>query len=173
MTQPPTGPSGYGYGPVPQQQNSALGAYAVQPSPQVDQAWQHVGYQPPPEPVGFTYASDPPSVEYEPYPHQTIAVPSKPYGMPYRPYAAPMPQENPGQSIGTAGLVIGTVGWILPYIGVVAPIVGLVLSIVGYQRSKQVSAPTGVSVAGIVVSSIILLLGALLVAGLVLFSVSS
>ncbi|WP_418277380.1 DUF4190 domain-containing protein [Isoptericola jiangsuensis] len=79
----------------------------------------------------------------------------EPQNTPYAPavgapagHPAGPPVENPGRSMGIAGLILGFLGPL--------SVVGLILSIIGLRRSKKVGQSNGVAVAGIVVSSIVL-----------------
>jgi uncharacterized membrane protein len=59
------------------------------------------------------------------------------------------PQENPGKTLGIVGLILGFFGPL--------SLVGLILSIVGLRKSRKVGQSNGVAVAGIIVSSLVLI----------------
>jgi hypothetical protein len=72
---------------------------------------------------------------------------SYPAGQPAPGYGQP-PVENPGKTMGIVGLVLGFLGPL--------SLVGLILSIVGLRKSKKVGQSNGVAIAGIIVSSLVL-----------------
>ncbi|GAA1971201.1 hypothetical protein GCM10009718_03500 [Isoptericola halotolerans] len=71
-----------------------------------------------------------------------------PAGPPAPAYGQP-PVENPGKTLGIVGLVLGFLGPL--------SLVGLILSIVGLRKSKKVGQPNGIAIAGIIVSSLVLI----------------
>ncbi|WP_407318422.1 DUF4190 domain-containing protein [Isoptericola halotolerans] len=79
--------------------------------------------------------------------HPAGAQGSYPAGPPAPAYGQP-PAENPGKTMGIVGLVLGFLGPL--------SLVGLILSIVGLRKSKKVGQSNGVAVAGIIVSSLML-----------------
>jgi hypothetical protein len=70
------------------------------------------------------------------------------YPAPQPGYQGAQPVENPGKTLGIVGLILGFFGPL--------SIVGLILSIVGLRKSKKVGQSNGVAVAGIIVSSLVL-----------------
>lgn len=76
------------------------------------------------------------------------AYPAPPAGQ-YAPAYGQPQAENPGKTLGIVGLVLGFFGPL--------SIVGLILSIMGLTKSRKVGQSNGVAVAGIVVSSLVLL----------------
>lgn len=78
--------------------------------------------------------------------------PAGPQGAPPNGPSAPAygqpPVENPGKTMGIVGLVLGFLGPL--------SLVGLILSIIGLRKSKKVGQSNGIAVAGIIVSSLVL-----------------
>jgi len=68
-------------------------------------------------------------------------------------------QINPGKGFSISSMILGIVGlvfiWIPPFSFVVSA-VGLILGIVGKKKSRAVSVPSGMATAGIVCSTIAL-----------------
>jgi hypothetical protein len=65
------------------------------------------------------------------------------------------------KKVGIASLVLGILGVIpmpIPFIGTVSSIIGLILGIVGKRKAREMSQPTGVCTAGIVLCIISLVL---------------
>ena len=82
----------------------------------------------------------------------------------YQPVVNGAPRSNPGKGMGIAALVMGIVSccffWI-PYFNIICLmmcIAGVILSAIGIKKSKSAGASVGVSVAGLVLSSIGLVL---------------
>jgi hypothetical protein len=69
------------------------------------------------------------------------------------------PATPPGQGLSIAGLILGIV------LGPAA-FIGIILSAIGYRKNKAVGAPTGLSVAGIVVSSLFFVFSLLVIIAL-------
>ena len=82
-----------------------------------------------PQAPGQAYPAAPPAGQYAPA-----------YGQ---------PPQNPGKTLGIVGLVLGFFGPL--------SIVGLILSIVGLVKSRKAGQPNGVAIAGIIVSSLVLI----------------
>ncbi|WP_402467541.1 DUF4190 domain-containing protein [Isoptericola aurantiacus] len=83
-----------------------------------------------------------------PYPGGQPAPGPYPGGQPAPGYGQP-PTQNPGTTFGIVGLVLGFLGPL--------SLVGLILSIVGLRKSKKAGQSNGVAIAGIVVSSLVLI----------------
>ncbi|MCA9347618.1 DUF4190 domain-containing protein [Candidatus Saccharibacteria bacterium] len=89
------------------------------------------------------------------------AAPEVPAEQPAAPQAAPMPATqpavataavNPGQGLGIGSLVCSLLG---------ISLVGLILGIIGMKKSKEAGMSNGMALAGIIISSIGLVLGLL------------
>ncbi|GAB3092343.1 hypothetical protein GCM10027054_16720 [Isoptericola nanjingensis] len=109
-----------------------------QPAPGQASPAQPAGGQPhpaSPQAPGQAYPAAPPAGQYAPA-----------YGQ---------PPQNPGKTLGIVGLVLGFFGPL--------SIVGLILSIVGLVKSRKAGQPNGVAIAGIIVSSLVLI-GTIIVA---------
>jgi len=92
----------------------------------------------------------------QPAPGQYPAQPAPGQGYPAAPPAGQYPPaygqaqpENPGKTFGIVGLILGFFGPL--------SIVGLVLSIVGLVKSRKAGQSNGIAVAGIIVSSLVLI----------------
>ncbi|MDR1766877.1 MAG: hypothetical protein LBR32_00310 [Propionibacteriaceae bacterium] len=151
MTQPeyPTGPQQpSGQSPYPQQ------PYPSQPADQQPSAQAPYAQQPP---VQQGYGQ-------EPYAQQQ-AYGQPPAQPPYQPanaapqFVAPSPTP-PGQGLSIAGLICGILLGPLAFIGII-------LSAIGFKKNKAAGAPTGLSVAGIVVSSVLFLISLAMVAAMI------
>lgn len=98
---------------------------------------------------------------HQPPPPASHQVP--PYGAQpqQQPYGAPLiPAQSQGNGMGVAGFVTGLLGLIffwVPFLGLVLALVGVSLSGVGVARGKRLNAPTGLAIAGLVLSIIALI----------------
>jgi hypothetical protein len=93
----------------------------------------------------------------------TYNTPSGPYG---QQGGTPAP-VNPGKTLGIVGLVLGVVGFVVVFLG---PIAGLVVSIIGLVKSRKVGQKNGFALAGIIVSSVALIVNIIAVVVLVSFA---
>ena len=70
------------------------------------------------------------------------------------------PQNNPGRGLGIAGMVLGITGLVFGLFlsvfvfPIIMSIAGLVLSAISMKKSKEVGAPAGMAVAGLVCSCV-------------------
>lgn len=73
--------------------------------------------------------------------------------VPYAQQNGAPPAVDPGKTLGVVGLTLGIVGFFIAFL---APIAGLVVSIIGRNRSKRAGHKNGLALAGIIVSSVAL-----------------
>jgi hypothetical protein len=89
--------------------------------------------------------------EQQPVPTASTPVESAP--------VAPVEVVNPGHGLGIAGLVLAFL----------SPLIGFVLSIIALNKSKKAGMKNGVALAGVIISSIGIVVG-LIIAGFVVFA---
>ena len=125
------------------EENQNLGQEANQ-APE-NQAPQQPQYQqaPPPQQPQYQQAP-PPQYQQQPF-------------MPQAPAAAP------GNGLSIASLILALAALVVPYAGIGCAVVGLILGILGKQKNKAVGAPTGMAMAGIIISIITLAISVLIV----------
>lgn len=69
------------------------------------------------------------------------------------------PDSYPGKGQSLASMIIGICSLVIGGVWLALPIVGLILGIIGRKKAVQAGAPTGLSTAGIIMSSIAIALG--------------
>lgn len=83
-------------------------------------------------------------------------------------YPSPPPQQAPRNGFGIAGLVLGIVSMVLFWCygipGILAGILGLIFGILGIRRARRGEATMGLGVAGVILSSVGLVLSAATIA---------
>lgn len=85
------------------------------------------------------------------------------------PYAQQPQQQTPGKGLATAGFVLALIG--LVSFGLTS-LIGLILSIIGRVQTKRAGQPSGLALAGIIVSIITMIIGIIAAVLIFVFFVS-